>query len=64
MTTYNSVFHYHNDRLGDLLCYKTQRDKGAFDLLFAHMDKYIKAHPDLELFLRANPKYDHRSVAY
>jgi hypothetical protein len=64
MTTYNKVFHYHNDRLADLLTYKAQRDKSEFDRLFTRMDKYVKAHPDLGAFLQANKKYDHKSVSY
>jgi hypothetical protein len=57
-------FHYHNDRLRDLLRCKEQQDEFEFRMLKDHMDRYVANRPALANYLAQNPQYDHSDVSF
>ena len=57
-------FHYHNDRLRDLLHYREQQDEFEFRMLKDHLDRYVANHPALANYLAHNPQYDHSDVIF
>jgi len=61
-TMKTNEFHYHNDRLRDLLRCKEQQDEFEFRMLKDHLDRYVANRPALANYLAQNPQYDHSDV--
>ena len=58
------IFNYYNDRMADLLTYRTRKDKEEFDRLNAYLDRCLANKPELAVWLETNPQFDHRKITF